>query len=73
MPNRIIVLGTLRSGTSLTAELIRLWGAYTGSKNNIWKSDMNDPRGYGYMEYIPLQDLNDGLLDDNDRVPLHLR
>jgi hypothetical protein len=69
MPNRIIVLGTLRSGTSLTAELIRLWGAYTGSKNNIWKSDMNDPRGYGYMEYIPLQDLNDRLLDHNDRVP----
>lgn len=69
MPKRIIVLGTMRSGTSLTAELIRLWGAYSGGENNLWKSDMNDPRGYGYMEYIPLQGLNDELLDHNDRVP----
>ena len=69
MPNRIIVLGTIRSGTSLTAELIRLWGAYTGDESRLWKSDINDPRGYGYMEYMPLQDLNDELLDRNDRVP----
>lgn len=69
MPNRIIVLGTMRSGTSLTAELIRRWGAYSGDENNLWKSDINDPRGYGYMEYIPLQELNDELLDHNDRTP----
>jgi len=69
MPKRIIVLGTMRSGTSLTAELIRLWGAYSGEENNLWKSDINDPRGYGYMEYIPLQNLNDQLLDNNDRIP----
>jgi hypothetical protein len=69
MPKRIIVLGTMRSGTSLTAELIRLWGAYSGGENNLWKSDINDPRGYGYMEYIPLQNLNDQLLDNNDRIP----
>jgi hypothetical protein len=69
MPKRIIVLGTMRSGTSLIAELIRLWGAYNGGENNLWKSDINDPRGYGYMEYIPLQDLNDELLDNNDRIP----
>jgi hypothetical protein len=69
MPKRIIVLGIMRSGTSLTAELIRRWGAYTGGENNLWKSDINDPRGYGYMEYIPLQDLNDELLDHNERVP----
>ena len=69
MPNRIIVLGVMRSGTSLTAELIRLWEAYAGSENNIWKSDIEDPRGYGYMEYVPLQNLNDELLDNNDRVP----
>lgn len=69
MSNGIIVLGTMRSGTSLTAELIRLWGAYAGGENNLWKSDINDPRGYGYMEYVPLQDLNDELLDNNDRVP----
>jgi hypothetical protein len=69
MPNRVIVLGVMRSGTSLTAELIRVWGAYAGSENELWKSDINDPRGYGYMEYIPLQNFNDELLDNNDRVP----
>ena len=42
---RIIVLGIMRSGTSLTAELVRLWGAYSGGENNLWKSDMNDVRG----------------------------
>ncbi|HEY9527417.1 MAG TPA: sulfotransferase [Anaerolineales bacterium] len=66
---RIIVLGIMRSGTSLTAELVRLWGAYSGGENNLWKSDVNDQRGYGYMEYVPLQKLNDELLDHNDRVP----
>lgn len=66
---RIIVLGIMRSGTSLTAELVRLWGAHSGGENNLWKSDMNDLRGYGYMEYVPLQKLNDELLDHNDRVP----
>lgn len=69
MPKRIIVLGTMRSGTSLVAELIRLWGAYAGEKENLWKSNVEDPRGYGYMEYIPLQELNDELLDFNDRMP----
>jgi len=59
----------MRSGTSLTAELVRQWGAYSGDENRLWKSDINDPRGYGYMEYIPLQELNDELLDHNDRVP----
>lgn len=67
--HRIIVLGPLRSGTSLTAELVRLWGAYAGRKGELWASDPADRRGYGYMEYIPLQQLNDGLLDGNDRVP----
>lgn len=70
MSKRIIVLGIMRSGTSLTAELIRRWGTYSGGENNLWKSDIKDPRGYGYMEYIPLQDLNDELLDHNDMVPL---
>jgi len=69
MAKRIIVLGMMRSGTSLTAELIRLWGAYSGVEKNLWKSDVDDLRGYGYMEYIPLQDLNDELLDHNDRIP----
>ena len=68
-PKRIIVLGVMRSGTSLTADLTRLWGAYAGSQDELWTSDASDPRGYGYMEYIPLQNLNNQLLDDNDRVP----
>lgn len=69
LPKRIIVLGVMRSGTSLTADLIRLWGAYAGSQDDLWASDASDPRGYGYMEFIPLQSLNNQLLDDNDRVP----
>jgi hypothetical protein len=69
MPERIIVLGTMRSGTSLTAELTRLWGAYAGAEKDLWKSDFGNPRGYGYMEYIPLQEFNDELLDQNDRLP----
>lgn len=67
--HRIIILGTLRSGTSLTAELVRVWGAYAGESTELWQSDPMDQRGYGYMEYIPLQQLNDDLLDNNDRVP----
>lgn len=69
MTKRIIVLGIMRSGTSLIAELIRQWGAYAGDESKLWKSDIHDPRGYGYMEYIPLQQLNDELLDHNERVP----
>jgi hypothetical protein len=68
-PKRVVVLGIMRSGTSLTAELVRLWGAYAGAENELWKSDASDPRGYGYMEYIPLQNLNDELLDYNETVP----
>ena len=68
-PKRIIVLGVMRSGTSLTAELIRLWGAFAGPPRQLWESNVNDPRGYGYMEYIPLQNLNNEILDNNDRVP----
>ncbi len=70
MLNRIIILGMLRSGTSLAAELVRVWGAYAGRAEELWSSEPGDPRGYGYMEYIPLQQLNDELLDHNDRVPL---
>jgi hypothetical protein len=68
-PRRIIVLGMLRSGTSLTAELVRRWGAYAGPEDQLWKSEADDPRGYGYMEYIPLQEFNDELLEGNDRLP----
>jgi len=68
-PKRIIVLGIMRSGTSLTAELVQLWGAYAGTKEELWKWEPSDTRGYGYMEYIPLQNLNDDLLDHNEAVP----
>ena len=68
-PKRIIVLGIMRSGTSLTAELVRRWGAYAGTKEELWKWDSSDLRGYGYMEYIPFQNLNDDLLNHNEAVP----
>lgn len=63
MPERIIVAGIYRSGTSLTAELIRRWGAYAGKEEDIFKDD------YGYMEHLALQKLNDELLNNNSRVP----
>jgi hypothetical protein len=69
MPNRIIVLGVLRSGTSLTAELVHRWGAYAGRERDLVKTDVDDPRGYYYMEYLALQEFNDELLDNNDRLP----
>ncbi|MBI2331447.1 MAG: sulfotransferase [Chloroflexi bacterium] len=60
---RIIVAGIYRSGTSLTAELVRRWGAYAGRDEDIFKDD------YGYMEHFALQKLNDELLNNNSRVP----
>ena len=69
MQNRIIVLGLLRSGTSLAAELVHRWGAYAGQERDLVTTDMNDPRGYYYMEHLALQKFNDELLNDNDRVP----
>ena len=63
MPNRIIVSGIYRSGTSLNAELIHQWGAYAGREDDIFKDQ------YGYMEHLALQKLNDELLNNNSRVP----
>lgn len=63
MPERIIVSGIYRSGTSLTAELVRRWGAYAGRKGDLFQDD------YGYMEHLALQKINDILLNDNSRVP----
>jgi hypothetical protein len=60
---RIIVAGIYRSGTSLTAELVRRWGAYAGREEDIFKDE------YGYMEHLALQKLNDELLTENTRVP----
>lgn len=63
MPERIIVSGIYRSGTSLNAELVHQWGAYAGREDDIFQDE------YGYMEHLALQKLNDELLDNNSRVP----
>src|SRR3972149_6817206 len=63
MPERIIVSGIYRSGTSLNAELIHRWGAYAGREDDIFQDK------YGYMEHLALQKLNDELLNNNSRVP----
>ena len=63
MPERIIVAGIYRSGTSLNTELVHRWGAYTGRKEDIFQDE------YGYLEHLALQKLNDELLNNNSRVP----
>jgi hypothetical protein len=63
MPERIIVAGIYRSGTSLNTELVRQWGAYTGREEDIFQDE------YGYLEHLALQKLNDELLNNNSRVP----
>jgi len=63
MPERIIVTGIYRSGTSLTAELVHRWGAYVGRENDIFQDE------YGYLEHLALQKLNDDLLNNNSYVP----
>ena len=63
MPERIIVSGIYRSGTSLTAELIHRWGAYVGHEDDIFRDE------FGYLEHLALQKLNDDLLNNNSRVP----
>ena len=63
MPERIIVAGIYRSGTSLNTELVHHWGAYAGRTDDIFQDE------YGYLEHIALQKLNDELLNNNSRVP----
>lgn len=63
MPERIIVSGIYRSGTSLVTELIHRWGAYVGQEQDIFQDE------YGYLEHFALQKLNDELLNNNSRVP----
>ena len=63
MPERIIVAGIYRSGTSLTTDLVHQWGAYAGREDDIFKDE------FGYLEHMALQKLNDELLNDNSRVP----
>jgi len=63
MPERIMVTGIYRSGTSLNAELVHRWGAYVGQENDLFKDE------YGYLEHLALQKLNDELLNNNSYVP----
>jgi hypothetical protein len=63
MPSRIIVLGMVRSGTSITTRLVQRWGAYTGPESDLFGDR------YGYLEHLGLQKLNDNLMDHNDRIP----
>ena len=63
MPERIIVAGIYRSGTSLNAELAHRWGAYVGREDDIFQDE------YGYLEHLALQKLNDDLLNNNSYVP----
>jgi hypothetical protein len=64
MPERIIVSGIYRSGTSLTARLVQHWGAYVGIEGDIFQDE------YGYLEHLALQKLNDELLNNNSYVPV---
>lgn len=63
MSYRIIVCGIYRSGTSLTTNLIRTWGAYAGKSEDLFEDE------YGYLEHLDLQKFNDELLNNNSRVP----
>ena len=50
----IIVLGVERSGTSVVAEMVHIWGAYAGPSEKLHAADAHAPRGY--FEYLPLWD-----------------
>src|SRR5262245_24092498 len=60
MPQKgIVILGMHRSGTSLTAELVHGWGAYTPTEDLLPASPRNPN---GFWELRSLVDFNDGLL-----------
>lgn len=63
MPERVIVAGIYRSGTSLNSKLVHRWGAYVGREDDIFQDE------YGYLEHLALQKLNDELLNNNSYVP----
>ena len=52
----IIVLGAERSGTSVVAEMVRRWGAYSGDAEKLRKGD-EQQSAKGYMEYPPIWDV----------------
>jgi len=59
-----------RSGTSVTASLVRNWGAYPGAQNQLIAPDRWNPTGY--WEYLPLVRFNLELLyavDSRTMIP----
>jgi hypothetical protein len=56
----IIVLGMHRGGTSLVANLLHSWGAYSGDEDNLLRADIHNQQGY--WEYIPLIEFNQEIL-----------
>jgi hypothetical protein len=61
MVHGIVILGMHRSGTSLTANLVKQWGAYAGPEEELAAADKWNP--YGYWENFPLIYLNMDLLN----------
>jgi hypothetical protein len=58
--NKVIVLGMHRGGTSLTANLLHIYGIFGGDEESLLKGNDWNPRGY--WEYIPLVNFNVDLL-----------
>lgn len=58
-PSIILVLGMHRSGTSLVAQMVALWGAYMGEK--LCDADFNNENGY--WEFEKLNALNERILN----------
>jgi hypothetical protein len=63
MTHRIMVCGIYKSGTSLVTGLLNKWGAYIGRDDDLFQGD------HGCLEHLALMQLNDELLNNNDRVP----
>jgi hypothetical protein len=65
----IIVLGSPRSGTSLTARLLTQWGAYGGELHEHQPADARNARGY--FEWLPLVNFHMELFQSIPVTPLH--
>lgn len=65
----VIILGSPRSGTSLTARMLSEWGAYGGEADEQQQPDARNPRGY--FEWLPLIKFHVNLFDSVPVTPLH--
>jgi hypothetical protein len=65
----LVVLGSPRSGTSLTARLLVAWGAYGGEPDEQQVPDAINPRGY--HEWMPLAHFHNALFDSIPVTPAH--